>query len=172
MNEPRTDLTAVLDTMLRGPQPWTARPDRRWAHHLAGLFASSLDRKLAAGHSPEDGRLLAARAQALVSPAGRQALARDWANLLVRAESGPAMRSPLAPLNRERIMMAEPAIHELIAALRVPLPIPARGAAMASWLLRDGAGPVHNWRRSAELDGALTAACDRLDPWAPLASAG
>src|SRR5579872_841203 len=45
----------------------------RFRHRLgAHLWASMLDRRLAAGGSADSGRLMATRAGALVSPAGRE----------------------------------------------------------------------------------------------------
>lgn len=80
------------------------------------------------------------------------------------------MRSPRAPLNRGCIIAREPEIHEMINALLTPLPTPARGAAMVSWLLSDGTGPLFNRGRSADLGTALTEAIAQLDPSASLVS--
>src|SRR5665647_824050 len=53
-------------------------------HILIGarLFGGSLDRRLAEGESPATSRLLATRAQLIVSPSQRQALAQSWLLLL------------------------------------------------------------------------------------------
>jgi hypothetical protein len=73
------------------------------------------------------------------------------------------MRDPHAPLNREPILACEPETREMIHALLNPLPVPARGAAMASWLLRDGTGPIYNCRWG-DLSAALREAIEQLDP--------
>jgi hypothetical protein len=52
--------------------------------------------------------------------------------------------------------------------LATPLPIGAKGVALASDLLSDGTGPVYDHRRSADLATALRAVIDRLDPSSPL----
>ena len=96
---------------------------------LARMFGASLDRQLAAGQAAESDRLLAARAQHIVSLPRRHALARDWEHLLDVARRAP---TPAVPLCRDRIAAAEPGIRELVACLRAPLPVPAQGVAAAS----------------------------------------
>jgi len=59
-----------------------SRPRRFTDRALARALSFRLDRRLAAGRSPESDRLLAARAQHLVSAATRHALADDWEHLL------------------------------------------------------------------------------------------
>jgi hypothetical protein len=146
------------------PQQLTALFNRRWARLLARLLASSLDRQLAQGRSPESNRLLATRAQVLVSPAERYALAQSCANLLVQARRPSVMRNPRAPLNRECIIACEPEIREMIDALLAPLATPARGAAMVSRLLSDGSGPLYNRHHRADLAIAVAEAVAGLDP--------
>jgi hypothetical protein len=103
----------------------------------------------------------------LVRPATRKQLARDWGRLLQAART----RRPgslVAMMCRDRIIAAEPEIRQLQDALRAPLPVPARGVAMASQLLVDGTGPVHNRRSDIDLHNALQAAIRELDPAAQL----
>ena len=104
----------------------------------------------------------------LVSPVTRLELAQSWKNLLVQSRTPPAMRNPRVPLNREGIIARESDISEMLNALAAPFPIAARGAAMVSCLLRDGAGPLYDRRRSAELIVALSEALGQLDPSASL----
>jgi hypothetical protein len=150
------------------PQRLQARPNRRWSRLVAQLHASTLDRQLADGRSPESSRLLATRAQVLVSPVMRQALAANWQNLLLRVRMPPVMRNPRMPLNRECIVACEPEINEMLSALLAPLPASARGVAMANSLLCDGTGPIYNPRRSAELGIAIRDAMKHLDASVPL----
>jgi hypothetical protein len=154
------------------PDTFTARTAGRLGGHLARLRASSLDRELAVGRSPESSRLLAIRAQRLVCPDLRAELARDLEHLLTQAHAGPSMRSPRAPLNRAAITSCEPQIRAVINALLAPLPVPASGPAMVSRLLSDGSGPVYHRRRSADLQAALTDAAAHLDPVRALVSCG
>jgi len=128
------------------------------------VLASSLDRQLAGGRPPESGRLLAARAQVLVSPTTRRALAQSFDNVTAHARRTPAMRDPRMPLNRRSIIACEREIREMRDALLTPLPAPARGAAMASWLLSDGTGPLFDGHRSIELQSTIRQVIAQLDP--------
>ena len=145
-------------------QQLTARCNRRWIRLATQLLASSLDHKLAQGRSPESSRLLAARAQLLVSPVSRRELVDNWENLLVQARRPPAMRNPRVLCNREYIIACESDIREMLNALLAPLPSPARGTAMASWLLRDGTGPIYNRGLSGDLGISLREVIAQLDP--------
>ena len=79
------------------------------------------------------------------------------------------MRSPRMPFDRDCVIACEPEIQEMVNALLAPLPPPARGAAMVSWLLTDGTGPLYN-RRSDDLGIALAEAIAQLDASVSLAS--
>jgi len=74
------------------------------------------------------------------------------------------MRNPRVSSNRESIIACETDIREMLEALLAPLPSPARGTAMASWLLRDGTGPIYNHRLSEDLGISLREAIAQLDP--------
>src|ERR1700722_6474972 len=119
----------------RHPHRLMARANRRWVRMVVLLLGSTLDAQLARGRPPESNRFLAARAQILVSPTGRRALAQDWANLLERAAQSPPPRSPRVGSNPPAIVRREGEICEVLALLARPLPISARGAAAASMLL-------------------------------------
>lgn len=145
--------------------PFGAAPVSAADRVLARMFGASLDRQLAAGQPAESDRLLAARAQHIVSLPRRRALARDWEHLLRVARRAPA---PAVPLCRDRIAAAEPSIRELVACLRVPLPVPAQGVAAATVLLTDATGPLYHRRSRATLDGRVREAVGQLDPARPL----
>jgi len=132
---------------------------------LARVFGASLDRLLATGHAADSDRLLAVRARYIVSLPRRRALARDWEHLLAVARRAPA---PAVPLCRDRIAAAEPRIRQLVACLRVPLPVPAQGVAAATVLLTDATGPLYHRRTPADLDDLLHEAITQLDPARPL----
>jgi hypothetical protein len=143
---------------------------------LARVLGASLDQRLAEGTAPESSRLLAARAQDIVRLPRRVAMAENWDRLVRvarRSARGPAVPRPRAlggaiPVCADLIVAAEPAIRELIAHLLVPLPVPARGVAMADVLLTDATGPVYNRRSPVPLAAALDAASAQLDPALPL----
>jgi hypothetical protein len=148
----------------RHPHGLIARANRRWVRTVVRLLGSTLDAQLAQGRPPESNRFLAARAQVLVSPAGRRALAQHWGNLSDRAGEPPPPRSPRVSLNRPAIARCEGSIRELLALLARPLPISARGAAAASVLLSDGTGPLYRHHCPSDLGRSLTDVMARLDP--------
>jgi hypothetical protein len=126
-------------------------PDRRRDALLARLLAPSLDRKLAAGRSPESHPLLAIRAQALVAPDMRRTLARTLAEVVKKGSRSRQTGVGRIPLCRDRIIAAESDLREMIAYLSAPFPLPARGVAMVTSLLRDGLGPLYNPNCAADL---------------------
>jgi len=166
---PGTGPTTLLLIDPDHPGQLTARSNRGWGRLLARLLAPTLDRQLAQGRPSESSHLSAVRAQALVSPAVRCTLAENWESLVVQAHTPPALRDSRVPINRAGIIACEPEIQALLDALLAPLPVPARGVAMASWLLADGAGPVYDPRYSADLGRVVREATTRLDPSVTLA---
>jgi hypothetical protein len=126
---------------------------------LARWLSFPLDAKLADGCPPHLGRLRSVRsvrAQTLVSPAAREELAEGWSRLVevTRARAHGAARARVAP-PRERLAAAEPQIQQLVARLRSPVPVAARGVAAANLLLRDGTGPLYNPRCHDDLRAAV-----------------
>jgi hypothetical protein len=141
---------------------------------LARVFGASLDESLACGSAPESSRLLAARARDIVSLRRRTSMAGHWDRLLRVARRSalplprPGALAGAMPVCADRIVAAEPAIRELMSRLSAPLPVPARGTAMASVLLTDATGPVYNRRSPVTLAAAVAAAVTQLDPALPL----
>ena len=152
-----------------GSGPLAARPRRFTDRLLAHVFGPLLDHQLAAGRLPESGQLLAARALALVCLGRRRALARNWERLLAAARCPAAPGLARTLLCRDRILAAEPDICEMVARLRAPLPVAARGVAAAEVLLTDAAGPLYNRHNQAALPALLRSAIAQLDPAASLA---
>jgi hypothetical protein len=140
------------------------RNDRGLRRPFATLFAPVLDGRLAAGVPPESGRLLAARAERLVTWRERRKLMREWEGVLERARTTPQARSPRAPLCRDRVIAAVGDACAMLSALASPLPVPARGVAMASRLLSDGTGPLYNRHGPVSLSLALRSVTAELDP--------
>ena len=127
---------AARHTLVLG-DPLVLRPCRLADRLLARVLGASLDHQLAAGCSPESNRLLAARAQDIVSLPRRTSLARSWDHLLRVARRAPALRTRAVPLNAAAILAAEPAIRELMERLTAPLPVTAQGVAAATIPLTD-----------------------------------
>lgn len=140
------------------------RNDRGLRRPFATLFGPVLDRRLVAGAPPESGRLVAARAERLVSLRARRKLAREWEGVLERAHTTPQARSSRAPLCRDRVIAAVDDARAMLSALSSPLPVPARGVAMASRLLSDGTGPLYNRHCPVSLSAALRSVTAQLDP--------
>jgi hypothetical protein len=130
----------------------------------ARVMTARLDRELAAGRPPGWSGPSMARADRLVSPPFRAALADDWDRV---------PRLPARPrwlLRRDAVAAAEPAIRLLTARLRAPRPVTARGVALANELLTDGTGPLYNPASAVPLAAALAEAAALLDPATPLIS--
>jgi hypothetical protein len=164
--------TALLVDDPAGAGWFKAEPANVWIRLVAHLRASSLDRQLASGLAPESSRTLAARAEMLVSGPRRESLAENWRDLSERATRKPAIPTGCAPLCRDRIIGADRDIREMVRALSTPLPVPAQGVAMASWLLTDGAGPLYNRKCGRDLSDALARVVELLDPTMALSRQG
>jgi hypothetical protein len=148
--------------------PFVIRPCRFFDRLLARAFGASLDDQLAAGRSPESSRLLAARAQDIVSLPRRRSLARSWDHVLGVALRAPTLRTPAVPLNAAAIVAAEPAIRELMERLAAPLPVTAQGVAAATIMLTSANSPVYRLQRQSAIADRLDAAIAQLDPAQPL----
>jgi hypothetical protein len=151
------------DVLLR-PASYDSAPDhsRPWERFAARLQASSLDRQLAAGRQPQSSQALAIRARQIVSPAGRRELAQHWIHVLDLAVRPPTALPLHGPLCRGAVAAAEPDVREMIDVLAGGLPIAARGAAIASLLLSDGTGPLHNRHSPLELSAAVQEATRQM----------
>jgi hypothetical protein len=153
------------DDLLLG-DPLGLRPAGRADRVRARVSGASLDATLAVGVPPEASRLLATRARDIVTLPRRQALARDWEHLLRVARGGKP--GQVRRIRASQIAAAGPVISELAERLAAPLPVGARGVAMATVLLTDATGPVYNGRSRETLTTALEAAIEQLDPARPM----
>jgi hypothetical protein len=140
--------------------------ERPWDRLLAGALTPSLDRQLAAGRPPRSSQALAIRAREITTPAARWELAQRWANVLDQARRRPVPRFVRAPLQRGAVIAAAGDLREMIRVLTSGRPIDARGAAMASSLLRDGTGPLYNHRSLVDLGAVVRAATQQMDLFA------
>jgi hypothetical protein len=165
-------LTTLVLVEAEGTRRLAAATEWPWTRLAVHLLASSLDRQLAEGRSPESNARLGARARMLVAPAVRHEYARLLAHLEEQARRPPVMRSSRSPLNRVAIAACALRFAEVRRRLTGHHPVPARGIAMASRLLGDGTGPLYNRRLSARhLDDALARIMEQLDPLLPLDAA-
>ena len=167
---PRTEPTTLILIDTHDPSRFVLRRNRMWIRVLANLRASSLDRQLAAGRPPESGRLLAARAQKLVSPRMRRKLANDWERVVDLARYSPPNHCPHVPVCRHEVAAAEPELSEMLSFLLAPRPTAVRGVAMVRVLLSNGAGPLFNRHSPIGLRAAVRQATASLDPSTALAA--
>jgi len=134
-------------------------------HRIAArLRAPSLDLALATGVPPERSRPLALRARYLVRPTTRRWVARSLERVLADGARQPGLPpAPLAAARRRAVAGAADDLEALIARLRRPGPVAARGVAQAVALLRDGAGPLHGGTAEPDLGTVLRKALAHLD---------
>jgi hypothetical protein len=157
----------TTDQLLRSD----SHDNRRWHRLLARVQAPSLDCQLAAGCPAGTSWVLAIRGQELASPAGRRELAQCWDHVLDQGRRASVPRTPRAPLCRDRIA-AERDVREMLTVLTGMLPITARGAAMASVLLSDGTGPLHNHHSPLDLGAEVREATRQMTAFAGARSSG
>jgi hypothetical protein len=136
-----------------------------WVRLGARVLAPSLDAKLAQGEGPETSPLLAARALRLTSWQLRRRIADSWLDVLIQARERLSPFDPRVRLVSRRVLNVEWQIHALVNALLMPLTT-ARGVAMASTLLGDGAGPLYNPGSMTDLRALLGEVQRELDPLA------
>ena len=141
---------------------------------LARILGRGLDGRLAAGCSSSSGKLLATRAQQIVSLPHRQRLARDLENVLALCRRPPDSLFRRVSIRRAEVLASEDVIRTAVGQLRTPLPVAARGIALIGQLLTDGAGPlfcpvaVARCSEFKPLAEVLRIAVSALDPAAPL----
>jgi hypothetical protein len=164
LNGVRSRRIGALALPGRGPAI-NGRGATRWhLRLLARLGGSWIDTNLAAGtpswHSP----LYVTRSLRLTSDRHRRDLARSLDRLIEHAERPPGrfMTATLPPV-REQVREAMPLILEIASRLRSGEPIEARGIALLTTLLSDGAGPCYTPARPGALATALQALPRALD---------
>src|SRR6185312_14003692 len=106
----------------------------------------------------------------IVALRSRRRLARNWENLLRSARRGQGAHRMAVSVCGKHIIAAEPRVRELVRLVTAPLPVAARGVAMATAPLTDATGPVYNPRSPVSLADVLDAAIAQLDPALPLMS--
>lgn len=153
----------------------TVRRVPPWHWLLARVLAASLDRQLADGTRPEASAILAARAMTLTSAGYRRALAASLRRMLAAsgapqsrplsltaARSAGAALRPYVPLRRDRIAGSAAELAGLAERLAARGPVPARGVALVSQLLADGAGPLYRTGSREDLGDLVERAVQAL----------
>jgi hypothetical protein len=123
----------------------------------------TLDVELANGADPATSAALALRARQLVARKTRDLLAVSLEALVKEAARQRSPFGTAVPLPRREIMDARPTLLSLAARLRAERPVYARGMALLSWLLTDGAGPAYTAHAGNHLHDALASAADALE---------
>ncbi|BCI53425.1 hypothetical protein NIIDNTM18_27030 [Mycolicibacterium litorale] len=128
-----------------------------WLRWTASLRASRLDAQLAVGAAPTPGTALAARATQLTARRKREALARALCDAVRDAHDRTALRGLRFPVDRANVAAAQPVIEDVVARLRAPHRVEARGVARVNRIVADGTGPLYRSGRG-DLAGRLGAA--------------
>jgi hypothetical protein len=136
-----------------------------WVRLGARVFGTSLDEHLAQGEGPDANAFLGARALQLTSRRLRRSIADSWLDVLIQARQKLTPFDLRIPVVRRRVLEAEDQIRAVADALVAPLTT-ARGVAMASSLLSDGAGPLYNPGSTTDLRFMLVDVLRQLDPLA------
>ena len=128
----------------------------------AAWARENLDRRLAEGADPETDPLLHTRAERLVTPASRAALADGLERAVAAAQDTGAALSSAAPVRRGPVRGARHELMGLAGELRhMPDPRP-RGVAMAERLLTEPSSVLFTAASSAEVARAARDAVDNL----------
>ena len=139
-------------------QPGRART-RLWAH----VRATSLDRALATGASPDSTAALSLRAEQLIRAGTRRKLARLLRRLITEATRRRVPRAPRVPLCRRKILASRELLRELAERLASQEPVDARGVAQLRLLLIGVVGPLYDDPGADDLEPVLQAALEALD---------
>jgi hypothetical protein len=123
----------------------------------------ALDIELANGADPTTNLALALRARQLVARTTRDMFAFSLAALVREAARPPLSPGMAISLPRREITAARATLLGLAAALRAERPVYARGMALVSWLLTDGAGPAYDAHARDDLRHVLALAVEALD---------
>ena len=133
----------------------------RWRDRLvARVRAAALDRRLAAGASPEASVQLAVHAGRLCATTERQVLARSLTRIVAAADA-PMARRLTAPVDRPAVRRARAELAAVAGRLVASGPVNVQGVARVRILVADGTGPLYRpaapERLRRELIEALTA---------------
>jgi len=129
----------------------------------ARLAAPKLDARIAAGEDPSSTAALACRSAQLVAPRARRRLAAGLERLLSERDARAGL-SAAAPVDRQAVAIARPALEQLAAALRSRESIRPRGAGIARVLLTEPDSALYRSARRDELYEVAREALFALGP--------
>lgn len=142
-------LSPPIHAVTRRAQHWILALKVRWSR-------GRLDRELAAGTAPESRPELQLRANQLVAPRSRRALAAVIVHLLDAAEEPPGVferQAPARALNRAAVRRARSELLAVAALLSGDGPVSVRTAARAQVLACDERGPLYGTTAADAADG-------------------
>lgn len=135
----------------------------RWRDRIvARARASTLDRQLAAGASPESSVALALHASRLCESSERLVLARSLTRISEAAEA-PVARRLAAPVHRPAVQRARTELAAVAGRLVASGPVDVQGVARVRTLVADGTGPLYRSAPSEQLRYELTDVLAALD---------
>jgi len=140
------------------------RPHMRF---LVRVHSLELDRRLAAGASPDSSAQLSLRAQQLQSSTTRRRLASGFRARLAVARRQPHPINRRIPLARAEIDRCSELIGELADRLDSAEPVDSRGIARAHVLLSEGNGPLYVKAVAGTLGPTLRRTIEELEPATP-----
>jgi hypothetical protein len=135
----------------------------RWRDRIvARVRTADLDRRLAAGASPEASVPLAVHAGRLCEPTERQVLARSLTRIAAAADA-PMARRLAAPVDRPAVQRARAELAAVVGRLIASGPVDVQGVARARILVADGTGPLYRSAPPERLHRELTEVLAALD---------
>lgn len=126
--------------------------------------AWNLDTAIAGGACPDSAAALSLRANRLISPATRLRLSRAIRRLAREAEDPPRRIHESVPICWRKVARSASTLAELADYLSGPHPVEARGVAQVQLLLRSGSSPIYSRPHADDLEEALQAAIEALEP--------
>ena len=127
------------------------------------LRASTLDRELAAGYTPDRDFALLLHAERITRRSERCRLARSLERIVAAADR-PTPARLKAPLARDRVRGTQNELEALIGRLLSRGPVGARGVGLVRKLVTDGTGPLYTTWTERDLRAELKAALAAMDP--------
>jgi len=148
-----------------GPEVSPADPTGPGIRLRTRLHCRRVDRELVSGLDPNSDPLRRERARELVGERCRRRLAATLEGLQLEADSSAHLFTSKVPLARAAVRDSRTELDTVVERLKTPAYISARGVAMISVLLSDGAGPLYGRdpANSRVLRKALEAVIDCLD---------
>jgi hypothetical protein len=125
----------------------------------------ALTRELAEGADPTSSPERALRASQLISGRRRRQLVRTLRRTVSEARRPPMTRAPMVIIRRGAVLEAQDAINTMIARLRAPDPVAAKGMAIAERIVSDGASsPLYTGAEPGALRRQVLVATAELEP--------